>query len=131
MTNWVPAGQQAIGAFGSPDEIAAKLESLRPSRHRPASLERAGYWQEIRPRVATLDRRGAIMLRQKCYAASPIELAATPLGLIGHEACVGVHHPSRKLEVRRRDARLMPAKYVRTAKAESFSGQASTGRRQG
>jgi hypothetical protein len=36
------------------------------------------------------------MLRQNGYAASPIELAAMPLGLIGHEAWWG---HSRKLQV--------------------------------
>jgi transposase len=33
--------------------------------------------------------------------------------LIGMEACVGAHHLSRKLQSHGRDARLMPAKYVR------------------
>jgi transposase len=48
--------------------------------------------------VVGLDRRGAIVLRQK-WSRGQIEarLANTPPCLIGMEACVGAHHLSRKL----------------------------------
>src|SRR6516165_10476647 len=64
--------------------------------------------------VVGLDRRGAIVLRQK-WSRGQIEarLAAMPPCLIGMEACVGAHHLSRKLQSQGHDARLMPAKYVR------------------
>jgi transposase len=64
--------------------------------------------------VVGLDRRGAIVVRQK-WSRSQIEvrLAAMPPCLIGMEACVGAHHLSRKLQALGHDARLMPAKYVR------------------
>jgi len=64
--------------------------------------------------VVGLDRRGAIVLRQK-WSRSQIEtrLAAMPPCLIGMEACVGAHHLSRRLQGYGHDARLMPAKYVR------------------
>src|SRR5712671_5502426 len=64
--------------------------------------------------VVGLDRRGAIVLRQK-WSRGQIEarLAAMPPCLIGMEACVGAHHLSRKLQALGHDARLMPAKYVR------------------
>src|SRR5216684_2160952 len=64
--------------------------------------------------VVGLDRRGAIVLRQK-WSRGQIEarLAAMPPCLIGMEACVGAHHLSRKLQAHSHDARLMPAKYVR------------------
>ena len=64
--------------------------------------------------VVGLDRRGAIVLRQK-WSRGQIEarLAAMPPCLIGMEACVGAHHLSRKLQAHGHDARLMPAKYVR------------------
>jgi transposase len=60
------------------------------------------------------DRRGAIVLRQK-WSRGQVEarLANLPPCLIGMEACVGAHHLSRKLQMLGRDARLMPAKYVR------------------
>jgi transposase len=63
--------------------------------------------------VVGLDRRGAIVLRQK-WSGGQIEgrLANTPQCLIGMEACVGAHHLSRKLQALDHDARLMPAKYV-------------------
>ena len=65
--------------------------------------------------VVGLDRRGAIVLRQK-WSRGQIEarLAAMPPCLIGMEACVGAHHLSRKLQAHGHNARLMPAKYVRT-----------------
>src|SRR5579863_7338387 len=61
-----------------------------------------------------LDRRGAIVLRQK-WSRGQVEarLANMPPCLIGMEACVGAHHLSRKLKALGHDARLMPAKYVR------------------
>ena len=64
--------------------------------------------------VVGLDRRGAIVLRQK-WSRGQIEarLAAMPPCLIGMEACVGAHHLSRKLQTHGHNARLMPAKYVR------------------
>ena len=64
--------------------------------------------------VVGLDRRGAIVLRQK-WSRGQIEarLANMPPCLIGMEACVGAHHLSRKLGTLGHDARLMPAKYVR------------------
>src|SRR5215468_379295 len=64
--------------------------------------------------VVGLDRRGAIVIRQK-WSRSQVEarLAAMPPCLIGMEACVGAHHLSRKLQALGHDARLMPAKYVK------------------
>jgi len=64
--------------------------------------------------VVGLDRRGAIVLRQK-WSRGQVEtrLAHMPACLIGMEACVGAHHLSRKLQSHGHDARLMPAKYVR------------------
>src|SRR6188474_1092512 len=60
------------------------------------------------------DERGAIVLRQK-WSRGQVEarFANMPPCLIGMEACVGAHHLSRKLNSLGRDARLMPAKYVR------------------
>src|SRR5438445_13632385 len=64
--------------------------------------------------VVGLDRKGAIVLRQK-WSRGQVEarLANIPACLIGMEACVGAHHLSRKLASLGHDARLMPAKYVR------------------
>ena len=64
--------------------------------------------------VVGLDRRGAIVLRQK-WSRGQVEarLANLPPCLIGMEACVGAHHLSRKLQALGHQARLMPAKYVR------------------
>jgi transposase len=64
--------------------------------------------------VVGLDRRGAIVLRQK-WSRGQVEarLANLPPCLIGMEACVGAHHLSRKLTSLGHDAQLMPAKYVR------------------
>src|SRR5215813_3666750 len=64
--------------------------------------------------VIGLDRRGAIVLRQK-WSRGQIEarVANMPPCLIGMEACVGAHHLSRKLQAQGHDARLMPARYVR------------------
>src|ERR687884_2014388 len=64
--------------------------------------------------VVGLDRRGAIVLRQK-WSRGQVEarLANLPPCLIGMEACVGAHHLSRKLQLLGHNARLMPAKYVR------------------
>src|SRR5216117_4106225 len=64
--------------------------------------------------VVGLDKRGAIVLRQK-WSRGQVEtrLANMPPCLIGMEACVGAHHLSRRLKAHGHDARLMPAKYVR------------------
>ena len=64
--------------------------------------------------VVGLDRRGAIVLRQK-WSRGQVEarFANMPPCLVGMEACVGAHHLSRKLKELGHDARLMPAKYVR------------------
>ncbi|MGA9600971.1 MAG: IS110 family transposase [Methylocystis sp.] len=64
--------------------------------------------------VVGLDKRGAIVLRQK-WSRGQVEarLANMPPCLIGMEACLGAHHLSRKLNSLGHDARLMPAKYVR------------------
>src|SRR6266566_2643706 len=64
--------------------------------------------------VVGLDKRGAIVLRQK-WSRGQVEtrLANIPPCLIGMEACVGAHHLSRRLRMLGHDARLMPAKYVR------------------
>src|SRR4030095_2333240 len=61
------------------------------------------------------DRRGAIVLRQR-WSRSQVEARLANLSpcLIGMEACVGAHHLSRKLQALGHDARLMPAKYVRS-----------------
>jgi transposase len=61
-----------------------------------------------------LDKRGAIVLRQK-WSRGQVEARLANLSpcLIGMEACVGAHHLSRKLQALGHDARLMPAKYVR------------------
>src|SRR6516162_3618516 len=64
--------------------------------------------------VVGLDRRGAIVLRQK-WSRGQVETRLANLSpcLIGMEACVGAHYLSRKLTSLGHDARLMPAKYVR------------------
>jgi transposase len=64
--------------------------------------------------VIGLDRRGAVVLRQR-WSRSQIaaRFANMPPCLVGMEACVGAHHLSRKLKALGHDARLMPAKYVR------------------
>ena len=56
--------------------------------------------------VIGLDKRGAIVLRQK-WSRGQVEarLANTPPCLIGMEACVGAHHLSRKLQALGHDAR--------------------------
>jgi len=64
--------------------------------------------------VVGLDRRGAIVLRQR-WSRGQVQarLANMPPCLIGMEACVGAHHLNRRLQLQGHDARLMPAKYVR------------------
>jgi len=64
--------------------------------------------------VVGLDRRGAIVLRQR-WSRGQVEarLVNMPPCLIGMEACVGAHHLSRRLHSQGHDDRLMPAKYVR------------------
>jgi transposase len=65
-------------------------------------------------RVVGLDRRGAIVLRQKWpHGQVEARLAAMPPCQIGMEACVGAHHLSLKLQGYGHDGRQMPAKYVR------------------
>src|SRR4030088_1437660 len=65
--------------------------------------------------VVGLDQRGAIVLRQR-WSRGQIEARLAKLApcLIRMEACVGAHHLSRKLQSQGHDARLMPAKYVRS-----------------
>src|SRR4029453_11365103 len=61
-----------------------------------------------------LDKRGAIVLRQKLSRGQlEARLANMPPCLIGMEACVGPHPLSRKLKALGHDPRLMPAKYVK------------------
>ena len=64
--------------------------------------------------VVGLDRRGAIVLRQK-WSRGQVgsRFANLPPCLVGMEACIGAHHLSRRLKALGHDARLMPAKYVR------------------
>ena len=71
--------------------------------------------------VVGLDKRGAIVLRQK-WSRGQVDarLANMPPCLIGMEACVGAHHLSRKLNSLGHDARLMPAKYVRPYSSSSM-----------
>lgn len=77
--------------------------------------------------VVGLDRRGAIVLRQK-WSRGQVEarFANMPLCLIGMEACVGAHHLSRKLKALGHDARLMPAKYVALARMSALGGKAES-----
>jgi hypothetical protein len=75
------------------------------------------------------DRRGALVLRQK-WSRGQVEarLVNLPPCLIGMEACVGVHHLSRKLQALGHDARLMPAKYVRPySKGAACTGSLTRG----
>jgi transposase len=61
-----------------------------------------------------LDERDAMVLRQKwSHGHVEARLANTPPCQIGMKACVGARHLSRRLKMLGRDARLMPAKYVR------------------
>jgi transposase len=64
--------------------------------------------------VVGLDKSGVIVLRQK-WSRGQVEarFANMPPCLIGMEACVGAHHLSRKVQKLGREARLMPARYVR------------------
>ena len=64
--------------------------------------------------VIGLDRRGAVVLRQRWSRSQvAVRFANMPPCLIGMEACVGAHHLSRRLKALGHDARLMPARYVR------------------
>ena len=76
------------------------------------------------------DARGAIVLRQK-WSRGQVEarLANIPPCLIGMEACVGAHRPSRKLASFGHDARLMPAKYVRPYSTIRIAREFNTRRR--
>jgi transposase len=64
--------------------------------------------------IVGLDRKGAIVLRQK-WSRGQVEsrLANMSPCLIGMEACVGAHHLARKLAALGHRPQLMPAKYVR------------------
>jgi hypothetical protein len=66
--------------------------------------------------VVGIDRRGAIVLRQR-WSRGQVQarLANMPPCLIGMEACVGAHHLSRRLQLQGHDARLMPASPIRRA----------------
>jgi len=59
--------------------------------------------------IVGLDERGAIVFRQKSYAAIEARIANMPPCLIGIEPCVDAHHLSRKLQLLGHHARLMPA----------------------
>src|SRR5215510_9718161 len=64
--------------------------------------------------VVGLDRRGAIVLRQKWSRGQvEVRLSNLPPCLIGMEACVGAHHLNRKLTSVGQGPRVMPGKYVR------------------
>ncbi len=93
-----------------------------PQRRNRRSWHR--YWQELIPR-RWLDRRGAIMLRQK-WSRGQVEarFANMPPSLIGMEACVGAHHLSRKLKELGHDARLMPGAVVLLRPTLSYGGTA-------
>src|SRR4029078_9690321 len=64
--------------------------------------------------IVGLDHRGVIVLREK-WSRGQVEARFANMSpcLIGMEACVGVHHLSRKLKALGRDARLMPARDAR------------------
>ena len=62
--------------------------------------------------VVGLDKRGAIVLRQK-WSRGQIEARFANLPPCLVEGCNGAHHLARKLKALGHDARLMPAKYVR------------------
>src|SRR5262249_46349055 len=64
--------------------------------------------------IVGLDKRGAIILRQK-WSRSQVEarFANMPPCMIGMEACARAHHLSRNLNRLRHHPRLMPATYVR------------------
>jgi transposase len=60
------------------------------------------------------DERGAIVLYQEWSRGQlAARFASMPPRLVGMEACVGAHHPSRRLKALGHDARLMPPKHVR------------------
>jgi Caspase domain len=70
-----------------------------------------------------LDKRGAIVLRQK-WSRGQVEarLANMQPCLIGMEACVGAHHLSRKPQALGHDARLMPATEALSDRSVSLLG---------
>ena len=79
--------------------------------------------------VVGLDRRGAIVLRQRSSRGQvEARLANMPPCLIGREACVGAHHLSRRLQSRGHDAHLMSAKYVRPYSKGQKNRQGPDGR---
>src|SRR5208283_3145642 len=101
---------------GEQSWIGAAFEGARPcpTRHPIRSPSSASISAKNSFHVIGLDKRGAIVLRQK-WSRGQVEarFANMPPCLIGMEACVGAHHLSRKLNSLGHDARLMPAKYVR------------------
>ena len=64
------------------------------------------YRQELVPRYVLRQRWSRGQVEPRLFNMPPC--------LIGMEACVGAHHLSRKLKGLGHDARLMPAKYVRS-----------------
>jgi len=84
------------------------------ARHATETQQRGCRDRDRSFHVVGHDKRGAIVLRQKCSRGQvEARLANMQACLVGMEACVGEHHLSRKLQVLGHDARLMPAKYVR------------------
>ena len=63
--------------------------------------------------VIGLDRRGAVVLRQR-WSRGQVEIrfANMPPCLVGMEACVGAHHLRRKLRALGHDARLISANLI-------------------
>jgi transposase len=61
-----------------------------------------------------LDKRGAIVLRQKLSRGQVVaRLANMPPCLVGMEACVGAHHLSRQLLILGHDVKLVPGQFVK------------------
>lgn len=61
-----------------------------------------------------LDRRGAIVLRQKLSRGQvAARLSNMPPCLVGMEACVGAHHLSRQLLALGHDVKLIPGQFVK------------------
>src|SRR5262249_30139624 len=97
-----------LGGAGNPRSTAMSNKSITTIATMGIDIGKNSF------HVVGLDRRGAIVLRQK-WSRGQIEarLANMAAWLIGIEAYVGAHHRSRKLQAYGHDARLMPAKYVR------------------
>jgi transposase len=61
-----------------------------------------------------LDKRGAIVLRQKLSRGQVVaRLANVAPCLVGMEACVGAHHLSRQLLALGHDVKLVPGQFVK------------------